>query len=565
MWNLRFIIVITLLFITPLSALAHHGSSGQFDTSTTVELSGKVTRIKLVNPHSYVYFDSTDEDGVVTNKRCELQSGSLLKRHGWTADMFAIGSQITILGSPDRTDPTTCYMNQVIFENGITASRDSYFNDDGALIDEESVGAPEEEKAAELSRAIIREDGTPNIDGNWSWVREERRGGGRGEGGGPPSIVLTPAGESAVEDAASEENPRYQCKATNIIMDWWFDGIVNKISQTDSAITLKYGFMNIERTIYLDGREMPADYEPSRAGFSTGEWQGDTLVVTTAGFDEGWIMAPMGSERKPGGKREGGDRPEFKEGDKNDKRPPGPPGGPPSPAKNSTQLTVTEYFTLDDDGRVLNRKYTLTDPLYLEKPFSGSDKVTFTLDDYEDYACDDLTTEREATIFKDKVDTGSTTQSGIMSTLYSLEDSSVGTLISSTEWGYAIVLSLHAIGMAILVGVSLMLSIRVLGFASFIPVTAMAPYWRVAQGGFVLNLFSGIALFCGSASEMYFNWAFRTKIVLVFVGLLLTWWLVKICIKRSDKVSTAHARLAAVTTLIWVLAIIAGRLIGCWS
>lgn len=152
-----------------------------------------------------------------------------------------------------------------------------------------------------------------------------------------------------------------------------------------------------------------------------------------------------------------------------------------------------------------------------------------------------------------------------MDMLFWLEDSIVGLTVSSTQWGYPIVLSLHAIGMATLVGVALMLTIRVLGFASPIAVTSMAPYWRVALFGFALNLLSGAALFCGNASELFFNWAFRIKIVLVFVGLALTWRLVQICIKRTDEVSPAHRKLAAFAMATWVVAIIFGRLIGYWS
>ncbi len=149
-----------------------------------------------------------------------------------------------------------------------------------------------------------------------------------------------------------------------------------------------------------------------------------------------------------------------------------------------------------------------------------------------------------------------------METLFWLEDSFIGTTVSSTLWGYPIVLSLHAIGMATMVGVALMLTIRVLGFATYIPVTTMAPYWRIALGGFVLNLLSGTALFFGGASMLFFNWAFRIKIILVVIGLLLTWQLVKICIARADEVQPRHRKLAGLAMSIWITAIISGRLIG---
>lgn len=367
--NVGFIVA---LLASPLPAFAHHGSSGQFDTSTTVELSGEITRIRLVNPHAYVYFDSTDKNGEVVNLRCELQSGSLLKRNGWTTDMFEIGSQISIIGSPDRTDPTTCYMSQITFENGVVASRHSTFDDSGTLEAEQ--------------RQTERDDGTPNIDGNWAMVQQE---GAPPGGGGRSEVVLTEAGAAAVEGATSDDNPRYQCEATNIVLDWWFDQMVNTITQSDEQITMTYGFMDLERTIYLDGTAMPDDFEPTRAGFSTGEWDDGTLVVTTTGFDEGWINAPMGG---PEGR---GVRSEADEGAQDrPAAPTGARGGPPSPVKNSPELVVTEHFTLNDDGTVLTREYTFEDPVYLEAPISGSDEVTLTSDAYEDYACDDLTEER---------------------------------------------------------------------------------------------------------------------------------------------------------------------------
>ena len=44
------------------------------------------------------------------------------------------------------------------------------------------------------------------------------------------------------------------------------------------------------RTIFLDGRSHPADLDPSYGGHSVGQWEGDTLVIDTVGFNErGWI------------------------------------------------------------------------------------------------------------------------------------------------------------------------------------------------------------------------------------------------------------------------------------
>ncbi|QXD26171.1 hypothetical protein F7C95_09955 [Opitutia bacterium ISCC 51] len=149
--------------------------------------------------------------------------------------------------------------------------------------------------------------------------------------------------------------------------------------------------------------------------------------------------------------------------------------------------------------------------------------------------------------------------------LWWIEDSKIGMLVSSSQWGYPIVLSLHAVGMAVLVGVSLILAFRALGFGREIPVTALDPYWNVAVYGFILNLLSGAALFMGSASTLFYNTAFHIKLIGVVIGLMLTWWLVKVCVKGDGEISGAHRGIAAGSVVAWAVALIAGRLIGYFS
>ncbi len=93
------------LLLTTVSAHSHHGTANQFDQSKSLQVSGTVTKIRFVNPHSYVYFDVVGEDGDVQNWRCEMRAATLLRRSGWTADMFAPGTKIKIDGVPARRRP----------------------------------------------------------------------------------------------------------------------------------------------------------------------------------------------------------------------------------------------------------------------------------------------------------------------------------------------------------------------------------------------------------------------------------------------------------------------------
>ena len=62
--------------------------------------------------------------------------------------------------------------------------------------------------------------------------------------------------------------------------------------QTPGLIVILYqGNTNsVHRTVFTDGRKLPDDPNPSWMGYSVGHWEGDTLVVETAGFnDRGWL------------------------------------------------------------------------------------------------------------------------------------------------------------------------------------------------------------------------------------------------------------------------------------
>jgi hypothetical protein len=63
-----------------------------------------------------------------------------------------------------------------------------------------------------------------------------------------------------------------------------------KIVQTPGLILMLQEFNASYRQIFTDGRALPVDPNPSWNGYSTGHWEGDTLVVETAGFRDGtWI------------------------------------------------------------------------------------------------------------------------------------------------------------------------------------------------------------------------------------------------------------------------------------
>src|SRR6185369_15236476 len=59
-----------------------------------------------------------------------------------------------------------------------------------------------------------------------------------------------------------------------------------KIVQTPNLVVVLYEYHTIFRQIFTDGRALPEDSNPTWMGYSVGRWDGDTLVVTTAGYND---------------------------------------------------------------------------------------------------------------------------------------------------------------------------------------------------------------------------------------------------------------------------------------
>jgi len=68
-----------------------------------------------------------------------------------------------------------------------------------------------------------------------------------------------------------------------------FQPLMNKIIQTPSLVAILSEDLTY-RQIFLDGRDLPQDPNPSFTGYSAGHWEGDTLVVESNGYkDTTWL------------------------------------------------------------------------------------------------------------------------------------------------------------------------------------------------------------------------------------------------------------------------------------
>src|SRR6516225_10128346 len=357
-------LALSALLMLPTVALAHHGGA-EYDLGKTVEFKGKLTRVDLINPHSWLYFDVTEKDGKISHHRCEMRSVHVLRRSGWTKDLFPVGQQITIEASPNKTDQASCYLQTILTADATRMDRYGQYikaPEGGVKEVRGPLLAPDTSK-----RPLRRPTGELNISGDWAPVQNvmvDPRGTGSpmvqlsqlnqykiGErpanvgarrGGGAPGprlyggTELTDAGERAVAAFKREDNPRFRCETTSIIFDWTFDGPVNRITQNKDTIELLYGQMGLKRTIYMNVKDHPATVKLTRAGHSIGRWDNDVLVVDSARFLPGILNGPVPS---------------------------------------SDKLHVVERFSLDSKTMKLTRTYEADDPVFLKGVYKGQDVI----------------------------------------------------------------------------------------------------------------------------------------------------------------------------------------------
>ncbi len=129
-------------------------------------------------------------------------------------------------------------------------------------------------------------DGKPDLSGVWKVTR---------------SYLLDAAPDLKLEDIQPWAAALYKRSADNYRNDT--DGInclppgpkasislgggyPVKIVQKADLVVMLYEYQTIFRQVFVDGRELPNDPNPTWMGYSIGRWDGDTFVVTTAGYND---------------------------------------------------------------------------------------------------------------------------------------------------------------------------------------------------------------------------------------------------------------------------------------
>ena len=131
---------------------------------------------------------------------------------------------------------------------------------------------------------------------------------------------------------------------------------------------------------------------------------------------------------------------------------------------------------------------------------------------------------------------------------------------------YPTILTLHTVGMAIVVGTCAVMDLRLLGVGADVPLTALSGAPRLVWTGFFINAATGLALFTTDAEHKAVQTVFFVKLALIFLALIVYGRIRRLVFRRPDAlaapISSEVKALAVLSLIFWTGATIAGRLMA---
>ena len=260
---MRIIPAIVILAFTSVVS-AHHSRSHYSDD--VLEIEGELVAVHWVNPHVGFTVNVVNEDGEEERWRVEGISNLVnMQRGGVSSDIFTIGERVRAVGSPSLRRPRDLLTTNLLLSDGreVLLSRNA------------------EPYWAEQSAAAPRASGTQTVDAAGENLGIFRVWSALPDGAGQRmNFPFTEAAIAAREEWDPIDNYAERCEPGGMprIMrnPHPFEFIDN-----GTEISLVSELYDLVRTIHMDHSAPPSGEPASPLGYSTGRWEGSSLVVAT--------------------------------------------------------------------------------------------------------------------------------------------------------------------------------------------------------------------------------------------------------------------------------------------
>lgn len=126
------------LILAAVPSWAHHAFAAEFDAKKPLHFRGVVTKVELINPHTWIHIDVKGEDGNVVNWMFEAGSPNVLLRRGFTKASVPQGTEVIVDGYQSKDGSNRANGRDITLPDG----RKLFLGSTGT-------GAPGEEKTEE--------------------------------------------------------------------------------------------------------------------------------------------------------------------------------------------------------------------------------------------------------------------------------------------------------------------------------------------------------------------------------------------------------------------------------
>lgn len=314
-----------LLCAASTGASAHHSFAPHFDPDSSVTISGKIVEFEQRNPHVYLHIEADNGSGEIRQYHCESSGITQLRRNGIKPEQLRPGANVTVTGQQHRRDPYKCFFRTIQVDGGPVMSIS------GAGTEIESADVLTNKQAA----------ATSGIFGNWLLIARGPRAG-NGESYEEMINHMTAAAQHAESGYdAIRDDPVYRCHPIGLRRVWFAPDTPTEITLHDDRIVIRHEWMDVERTVYLDAREHPADGSRPLFGHSVGRLEDGVLTIDTGNYPAGIISQYIGVGNKP----------------------------PFRGLLHSDELTTTEILRYDEQDKSLEVTMLFKDPAFYIRDF----------------------------------------------------------------------------------------------------------------------------------------------------------------------------------------------------